>query len=270
MLKRTFTGAGITVAVYLILYFSYIPGVLSCAVALLTAFSVYEIYGAAGMSRHPVGLPCAMIAMMAVVLVPFPHYGRVLLLVFPAAVAAFLWMMYKQDSFRLDRPGKVSLVALAVAFLFKAMPELRQIDGGLIYLTASVTLCFVTDVAAYLVGSRFGRHKLVPKVSPNKTVEGAAAGVAASVLGMLVLGVFLSSWEGYPVSYPLLAVYGLLASVVAQFGDLSMSVVKRVCGIKDFGKLLPGHGGILDRFDSHLFCVAFTLLFCTLTGGFLK
>ena len=112
MLKRTFTGAGITVAVYLILYFSYIPGVLSCAVALLTAFSVYEIYGAAGMSRHPVGLPCTMIAMMFLVLVPFPHYGRVLLVVFPAAVAAFLWMMYKQDSFRLDRPGQVSLLSL--------------------------------------------------------------------------------------------------------------------------------------------------------------
>lgn len=269
MLKRTFTGAFITAAVYLILYYSYVPGVLSCAVALMTAFAVYEIYGAAGMARHPVGLPCAIIAMMAVILLPFPHYGYGLLVVFPLAVVAFGWMMGNQDSLRLDRPGKVSLIALAVAFLFKAIPELRQIPNGLIYLTASVTLCFVTDVAAYLVGSRFGRHRLAPKVSPNKSVEGAIAGVLASILGMLVLGIFLSGWGGYRVNYFWMALYGLLASVVAQFGDLSMSVVKRVCGIKDFGKLLPGHGGILDRFDSHLFCVAFTLLFCTLTGGFI-
>ena len=68
MLKRTLTGAGITVAVYLILYYSYVPGVLSCAVALMTAFAVYEIYGAAGMARHPVGLPSAIIAMMAAIL----------------------------------------------------------------------------------------------------------------------------------------------------------------------------------------------------------
>lgn len=270
MLKRSLTGAVVTLAVYLTLFFSYIPGVLSCATALLTALAVAEIYGAAGMARHPVGLPCAMLAAMAVVALPFPGYGRVLIVVFPVAAAAFLWMMLRQNQVRLDNVGKVSLVALAATFLFKAIPELRRCQDGWIYLTAAVTLCFLTDVAGYLIGSRFGKHKLVPKVSPNKTIEGSVAGIVASVLGMLLLGVCLSGWDGYLVNYWVLALYGALASVVAQFGDLSMSVIKRVWGVKDFGKILPGHGGILDRFDSHLFCVAFTLLFCTLTGGFLR
>lgn len=270
MLKRTLTGAVVTLAVYLTLYFSYIPGVLSCASALLTALAVAEIYGAAGMARHPVAMPCGMLAAMAVVILPSPRYGMALIVVFPLAVAAFLWMMLRQEQVRLDNAGKVSLVALTAIFLFKAIPELRQYQDGLIYLTAAVTLCFLTDVAGYLIGSRFGKHKLVPKISPNKTIEGSVAGIVTSVLGMLVLGICLTGWDGYQVNYWMLTLYGALASVVAQFGDLSMSVVKRVWGVKDFGKILPGHGGILDRFDSHLFCVAFTLLFCTLTGGFLR
>lgn len=269
MLKRTLTGAAVTLAVYLTLYFSYIPGLLAGATALLTALAVAEIYGAAG-ERHPVGLPCAMLAAMAVVMVPFPGYEQVLLVVFPLSVIAFAWMMVRQEKVRLSSVWQVTVVALVTTFLFKAIPRLLRIQDGLIYLTAAVTLCFLTDVAAYLVGSRFGKHKLMPKVSPNKTVEGSVAGMAASMIGMLVLGICLKGWEGFQVNYWLLALYGLLASVVAQFGDLSMSVVKRVWGVKDFGKILPGHGGMLDRFDSHLFCVAFTLVFCTLTGGFLR
>lgn len=269
MLKRSLTGAGVTLAVYLILYFSYVPGLLAAAAGLLTALAVAEIYGAAG-ERHPVGLPCAMLAAMAVVMLPFPGYETVLIVVFPLAVIVFGWMMLRQEQVHLDSVWSVSLVALVTTFLFKAIPRLRRIPDGLIYLTAAVTLCFLTDVAAYLVGSRFGKHKLMPKVSPNKTVEGSVAGMVASMLGMLVLGAALSGWDGYQVNYWLLALYGLLASVVAQFGDLCMSVVKRVWGVKDFSKILPGHGGMLDRFDSHLFCVAFTLLFCTLTGGFLR
>lgn len=265
MRNRILTGAVITIAVYLVVAFSHIPAVIHCAAAVLSAFAVYEICHASKIISHRGLLTGSIIAAMAIAMLPAPHYLTLLKLLFPAALLIFGWMMARQDRCKLDNPVKAVSVAFLVVLLFRAIPELRAIPGGLQYLAIAVTLCFVTDVAAFLVGSRFGKHKLLPKVSPNKTAEGAAAGILASVL-VLLLWAKLTSCR---VNVPLLCVYGMLASIAGQFGDLSMSVVKRICGIKDFGNLFPGHGGMLDRFDSHMLCIAFTLLFCALTGGFL-
>lgn len=269
MLKRTITGAFITVAVYLTIYFSYIPSVMLGATAILCAFSVYEIYRAADTIGNEVFFTLSMLAAVGIAFWDIPYYTEILGVAFALAILVFVWLMIRQKHSRLSSPIKASFVVLLIVVLFKAIPELRSIENGLWYLTLAITLCFITDVAAYLVGRSLGRHKLIPKVSPNKTVEGSVAGVVFAVLIMLLGGILLEYFEVVTINYPLLVVYSLLASLVGQFGDLAMSAVKRVCGIKDFGNLFPGHGGILDRFDSHLFAIAFTFLFCTVTGGFL-
>ena len=113
----------------------------------------------------------------------------------------------------------------------------------LIFLTA-----FGTDIMAYFTGFAIGKHKLCPKISPKKTIEGAVGGVAGSIL--------LSALFGYFFVDDLLIhciVIGILGGVFSQFGDLTASIFKRKMGIKDYGNLIPGHGGILDRFDSVLF-----------------
>lgn len=269
MIKRTLTGAVITLVVYLVVAFSHIPAVILCATAMLCAFAVYEIYDAAKVSRNHVLVTVSIAVAMAVSILTVPHYTALLMVLFPAALVIFGWMMVRQKHCRLDSPVKAAATALIVVLLFKAIPELRHVRNGLRYLAMAVTLCFVTDVAAFLVGSRFGRHKLLPKVSPNKTVEGAAAGVVAAAALLALWGWLLEAFGLNQVNWPLLVIYGVLASIVGQFGDLAMSAVKRICGVKDFGTLLPGHGGMLDRFDSHMLCIPFTLLFCVLTGGFL-
>lgn len=268
--KRTLTGACVTVAVYLLIAFSHIPPVSFGATVMLSLFAVFEIYRAAGFLQGRVLCWGSAAAAVLICGIPLQKYGLVMLAVLPLLVLLFGGMMLRQKSCRLDRPWKACAVAFSVVLLARAFPELRSVEHGLVYLVGAVTVCFVTDVAAYLVGSRFGRHKLLPSVSPNKSVEGAAAGIAAAVLLMVLYGWLLQQAGNVPVDGMLLAVYGVLASVVGQFGDLAMSVVKRVCGVKDFGDLLPGHGGMLDRFDSHLFCVAFTLVFCTVTGGYIR
>lgn len=101
----------------------------------------------------------------------------------------------------------------------------------------------------------------MPKVSPNKTIEGSLGGLLFGVLLALLGGIVVEKFVKIEVNYGTLALWALMTSVVGQFGDLSMSVIKRICGIKDYGNLLPGHGGILDRFDSHLFAVPFYLSF---------
>jgi phosphatidate cytidylyltransferase len=103
------------------------------------------------------------------------------------------------------------------------------------------------DIGAYFIGARFGRHPLMPRISPKKTIEGAVAGLIFSVLGALICRPFLN------FSYIHAVVLGIFFGAVGQLGDLSESLIKRDCQVKDSGKLLPGMGGILDEIDSLLF-----------------
>ena len=106
---------------------------------------------------------------------------------------------------------------------------------------------------AFAVGMKFGRNKLIPSVSPKKTVEGALGGLAGSVLFNLIFGLVCDFGFGRTVSYFALVMLALIAGVMSQLGDLAASCIKRERGIKDYSSLLPGHGGVLDRFDSVLF-----------------
>lgn len=268
MLKRTVTGAVITCIVYLVVAFSHIPGVLLCGSALLSAFSVYEIYNVSGMVKNRVLLWCSLGITVFLSIIPMKHYSLYLAPVFLFSLGFFSWMMIRQSHIKGLNAGLSVLVSLLVVILLRAIPALRKLPYGLHYLTGSITLCFATDVAAYLIGSQFGQHKLLPAISPNKTREGALAGICGA-LGVICLFCYvLERHRGIHVHWMTALAYAVTASVVSQFGDLAMSAVKRVCGVKDFGHLLPGHGGILDRFDSHVFCIPYTFLFCTLTGGF--
>ena len=114
-------------------------------------------------------------------------------------------------------------------------------------------VAFTSDAGAYFVGLKFGRHKLAPVVSPNKTIEGTLGGIATAMISMLIYAVVLSlpfRPFQFQVNFGLAILYGLLGSLVGAFGDLCFSVIKRQTGIKDYGNLIPGHGGALDRFDS--------------------
>ena len=116
-----------------------------------------------------------------------------------------------------------------------------------------------TDIFAYFVGSFFGRHKLCPKISPKKTIEGAVGGIAGSVIFCTAFGYLI-----FGESIFHFIMLGLLGSIAAQAGDLTASIFKRKMGIKDYGHLIPGHGGILDRFDSVLFTAPFVYYYVIL------
>lgn len=134
-------------------------------------------------------------------------------------------------------------------------------DGniGLWILSLPLLCSIVNDVGAYFVGRYFGRHKLAPTISPGKTVEGAIGGIVVSFLLLwLYTGVIRSYYpeSAFSLFKPLeLFVVNLLLSLAAQLGDLTESMLKRFCGVKDSGNFLPGHGGLLDRLDSHLFTI---------------
>jgi len=138
----------------------------------------------------------------------------------------------------------------------------RQGDAG-VYLYGLIFIgAWMTDTGAYFVGVLFGKHKLIPKVSPKKTIEGAVGGVLGCILGFVLYGFIIQSLCDVQVNYIALIILAAVISVVSQFGDLVASYIKREREIKDFGFIFPGHGGVLDRFDS-IIAVAPTIYFIT-------
>jgi phosphatidate cytidylyltransferase len=133
---------------------------------------------------------------------------------------------------------------------------LHGFERGAYLVTLVLALSWINDGAAYLIGSTWGRTKLAPHVSPNKTVEGAAGALAITTLFSLVLGPFVGL-----VSLGLRAIFGLVISVLAQLGDLAESFMKRKFELKDSGNTFPGHGGLLDRCDSVVFNAVFSYWF---------
>ncbi|MBQ9914613.1 MAG: phosphatidate cytidylyltransferase [Clostridia bacterium] len=129
----------------------------------------------------------------------------------------------------------------------------RMMDHGVLLLLLVFMGAWMPDTFAYFSGMLFGKHKLIPKISPKKTVEGAIGAVVGAVLSFTVYGLVLWYYFDFTVNFPALIFLSLLCGVAAQFGDLAASVIKREWNIKDFGNLIPGHGGALDRIDSLIF-----------------
>ena len=144
-------------------------------------------------------------------------------------------------------------VSLYILVGFCGILYLRDLApiGKYLYLLTFVG-AWVTDTFAYFCGRLFGKHKLAPAVSPKKTIEGSIGGVLFCALGFLVYGLIVRRWFDVSCDLLWITLAGVAVSVTAQIGDLAMSVIKRQQGIKDYGNLFPGHGGVLDRFDSIL------------------
>ena len=126
---------------------------------------------------------------------------------------------------------------------------IHNLEGGNQMIMFLLLLIWAGDAAAYYVGRNLGKHKLIPTVSPNKTVEGAIANVAGTLLAALIAKLWF--FEGFSLTHCLIVAF--ICGIIGQFGDFSESLIKRNCRVKDSGSLIPGHGGFLDRIDSLLF-----------------
>lgn len=224
----------------------------------LGALSVYEISTVSGLrSKWPALIPFYLAAVGVPLLVWFDatrgDFFRYCAIIF------FLLALYILTAAVFSR-GKLNVADAAVLFTmcfyalvsFNAILVLRHMPKGVCLFLLPFLVSWITDIFAYFSGRLLGRHKLIPEVSPKKTVEGAIGGLLFAVGATLLYGLIVGKITGYRPNYLLLASAGLLMSLASMAGDLIASVVKRHYGAKDYGKLLPGHGGILDRFDSVL------------------
>ena len=164
-----------------------------------------------------------------------------------------------------NAPRRIGMAVLGVVYpglLLSALVPLRGLDRGEWWIILALTVTWLNDTGAYFAGRAFGRRKLYARISPSKTWEGAIGGAAGSILGALIVQQLwlprLPAWGA--------ALVGVGAAVLGPIGDLSESMLKRAFGAKDSGRLLPGHGGILDRIDALLFNAPFVLLCARLLG----
>ena len=163
----------------------------------------------------------------------------------------FMEMMMDHVKVRIEMLGLCYIAGVIVPFLLGALVRILNMNIGRYVILIPFAVAFLSDGGAYFVGLKFGRHKLAPVVSPNKTIEGALGGIAAAIVGMLIYALVLDlAFPQFDVDYGMAVVNGLAGSIVGVFGDLCFSIIKRQTGIKDYGNLIPGHGGVLDRFDS--------------------
>lgn len=263
MLKtRVKTGAVLTVIIALVIAFSHIPWVINAAVLCLSLRAAFELYRTAGIENSKWIYFATCVAALIIAIIPilgiYPYIIAALLI---AAIFIFSGLMMSVEKTDKIKPATSGIIAVMIIFFFKSASAVRLMKNGLIILMLGILLPVITDIAAYFVGKGIGKHKLAPVVSPKKTVEGCIGGTTISSLILLLVMYVLNKKGVVLVNFVEISFFTVIGSLIGQFGDLAMSAVKRICKVKDYGRLLPGHGGILDRFDSMLFVMPFTYLF---------
>lgn len=230
--------------------------VFSAAVLIITCIAAYEIHHAVGTNLF---LTLTGIISAAVIFIGTVTGNLLLSIVIIFAVYLLLSIILfgKCDVRSIYMLGFSSVVFSASLSSLAVIKTNFGIAGALL----PFIFAWITDTGAYFFGISMGKHKLVPHLSPKKTVEGSLGGMAVCVIisvfyNWLILNCFDTALFARG-SMPAMAVTALVASAVAQLGDLTLSAIKRELGVKDYGNILPGHGGVLDRFDSLIFVAPF-------------
>ena len=239
--------------------------VLPIVLGLFAAIAVYEVIRATG-GKNNILLAISCLTAAAI---PFIfHYDMKIPFMPVAAVYVLVYLMimvpmHKTTKFNDVVTALFATVAIPVSIsifillrdVYIKNPDLYTKSSGVFLILFAMFCAWMTDTFAYFSGKFLGKHKLCPNVSPNKTVEGAVGGViGAAIMNLILFTVFDKFFfTVHTLAWWQIIIISVVLSVVSMFGDLSASIIKRNHGIKDFGKIFPGHGGVMDRIDSCLF-----------------
>ncbi|MCD7810423.1 MAG: phosphatidate cytidylyltransferase [Ruminococcus sp.] len=295
MLTRIISAAaGIAILALVLVFHSTI--VLPIAVAAMIAIMLYELLRAVKLHTCIPILAAVELCGISMPLIYSKYYvqsivdyvedsvntvsinGDVTMISFAVTLAAafviFLTWLKKHNEIRYEQVFFAIAVMILVPQAMTTMVRIERYspDNGLFLLIMGLCGAWIADTGAYFTGVAIGKHKLCPEISPKKTIEGFVGGLV--ITGLVFVGAFAlyvnklakTEIEIAYVSYIAIFALGVICAVIGTIGDLSASLVKRQCGIKDYGKIMPGHGGLMDRFDSVLFVLPTFYAFVSLTG----
>ena len=191
----------------------------------------------------------------------FKRFDLVAITLTICAMCSFMWVLFRG---RQPYIANVATTLLGMVYcgwfplhlIFLRDLSCDKYDSGLGFVVLMFTAILLTDIGCYYVGSKFGKHKLAPVISPNKTIEGSVGGGICAIIGALIIGYFID------LSWYMSIFAGIICTIFAQIGDLCESLIKRDAGVKDSGDSLPGHGGFLDRSDSFVLTLPIMYYFC--------
>ena len=242
---------GVPVLVWVVLWAPSI--VMMAALALLAGIAAHELMQCVGLDKTSFLLSWTMISAIFSVEWYYDRPSYIVVWWTIYVVTAFIYAIVKAGEVKFVQVLAGILAVMFIPYSFSAFLRLESSGLHRAYLLLPFILSFACDTFAYFAGMAFGKHKLAPKVSPKKTIEGSVGGMAGNVVCGLLFAFVMDRWFGGSIGYGNMAFLALVCSIVAQVGDLSFSLIKREFGIKDYGHLFLAHGGVLDRFDSVLF-----------------
>ena len=257
LLTRTIMAA-VMIALLLVLALWLPPVWMAAVIAVLGFIGVYELMRTVGDTKNPrhfiwPGLTAAAI--------PLGFYFGCAEIVLRISLTFLMVILFAEAIFTYgtEKPVKFQTVlsgffgGLLIPLCLSALLQLRMREQGGALVIMAFVITAMSDTGGYFGGMFFGKHKGVLKCSPHKSLEGFIGSFLFGIVGILIFGVIMDKAVGIPVNYGVLVLYAVLGNVTTQIGDLAFSVIKREHGIKDYGNLIPGHGGVLDRFDSIIF-----------------
>lgn len=275
MKKRFITGA-VLIAVLIVMCIFADTDVFSAGLALVTLIGVYEILDCTKLKgNYFISIPLYLLAVATPFFMRhlraevFDHLPKLIIAMLLLVLYVMTVIIFSHGKLQIGEVFTGVLLSLYIIGSLTCIMYVRDLKNGEFYWIFLFIGAWVTDAFAYFTGRLFGKHKLIPDISPKKTVEGSIGGTVFCVLAFVVYAIILRNAFSIQVSVLMCAIIGFISAIVSQIGDLTMSAIKRHYGIKDFGKLLPGHGGILDRFDSIMAVALVLAIFSTAPHPFM-
>lgn len=265
MTKRLISATiGILLVIMVVIFDDSMPFILNYILAAICGMAVFEIFSAMRIEKKYIMVVPSVIFSMIM-----PLFGMGMTWItawYVFTVIMFSIMIFKLETFALKDilavQSMVMLITMSLSMLIRLRDE--YVVNGSFYVMLTLTIPWLTDSGAFFIGKMKGRRKLCPSISPNKTVEGAIGGVITSVIGGLLVAVLFKYFileESVKMEYLNIIMLALSGGILAIIGDLCFSLIKRSCNVKDFGNTMPGHGGVLDRFDSVIFVAPYVYIY---------
>lgn len=227
--------------------------VVDIAFTIITIICLYEFYKAFSVNHKPV----IWIGYLSTIIIATLHFfadgslfNLIVLTIFTSILLLFIQVFRKKIN--IVDVGITLLGICYITIFMMFVPLTREIPNGHLLIWYIFGATWGTDTFAYLIGKKFGKHKFT-EISPKKSIEGCFGGVLGAVIAMLIITYIFNTVFYLNISYITIGIIAIILSIISQMGDLVASSIKRFVGIKDFGNIIPGHGGMLDRFDSVIF-----------------
>ena len=245
------------VAIPVVLGILFFGGVQLFVIATITvtAVAAHEFFFAVGRGWKDIYKRIATVLALHVPLIVYANVSKPIepyMFNLTAPFLLYFTFLILRGPVRVEQRKKMIMIPFGIFYiglLMSYLIRIRVIENGIYLILFLLVAVWASDIFAYYVGKTIGSNKLIPKVSPNKTIEGTIGGIAGAVL----VGVLMGKYFSLGMNAKECAIAGLLIAVAGGLGDLAASLIKREEGIKDFGKIMPGHGGALDRVDSLIF-----------------